>query len=166
MQYCERYIPVSMEAQGDYMNVIATVEDSLKTAMQPNQNIVLVNLIMHLRNKQIAIASAEDASDLRIKLIGIITLPLKSVLGSHHFEKQFALEILATLLKEYRNDSKALAAYEKSFGSRLFCKANEPQKLQLRKLGLLMELQRLTGSEKLLDELLFQTRASFSQIKV
>ena len=29
-----------------------------------------------------------------------------------------------------------------------------------------MELQRLTGSEKLLDELIYQSRASFSQVKV
>ena len=126
MQYCERYIAVSVDEQGDFMKAIASAEDALHTAMQPNQIIILVNLIMHLRSKQITISNAEAASDLRIKLIGSIALPLKSVLGAHHFEKHFALEILATLLALCSGDRTALVTFERSFGSRLFCKANEP----------------------------------------
>ena len=100
MQYCERYIPVSLGEQDDFGKVVASAEDALNTAMQPSQLIVLVNLIVHLRSKQIASAdSTEVASDLRVKLVGSVALPLKSVLGAHHFEKHFALEILAILLQ-------------------------------------------------------------------
>ena len=85
---------------------------------------------MHLRDKQIKKAeNTEAASDLRLKLIRSVTLSLKSVLGAHHFEKHFAFEILNRLLQLIYEDSKALVVYERSFGSRLFCKANEPQKL-------------------------------------
>ena len=64
-----------------------------------------------------------------------------------------------------KDDKAALSVFEKSFGSRLLCKTNEPQKLQLQKIELVARLQKLTGSEKLLDELLFQTRASYLQVR-
>ena len=51
MQYCERYIPVSLDDQSDFAKVITSAEDALNTAIQPNQIIVLVNLIMHFRSK-------------------------------------------------------------------------------------------------------------------
>ena len=64
-----------------------------------------------------------------------------------------------------KDDKESLLIFEKKFGSRLFCKANEPQKLQLQKIELVAKLQRATGSEKLLDELLFQTKAAYLQVR-
>ena len=86
-------------------------------------------------------------------LIQALACPLKVVLSAHHLEKKCGFEILQKLVQA--SDHGQAEVIERKFGGKLFCKTNEPEKLQLLKLDILQSLQFKTKSEALLDELVF-----------
>lgn len=73
-----------------------------------------------------------------IALAKILRNPLKTALGAHHLEKQCAFEIMTKLVDAADKD--AAVFVEAKFGGKLLSKTNEPEKLQLIKLDILVRL--------------------------
>ena len=122
--------------------------------MEPHQIIVLADLLCQLGlREQTALAGEEEKNEVIKRLVQQLSYPLKQVLSSHQLEKQCGFEIISKLLNVADKETSRLI--EAKFAGKLLCKTNEPEKIQLMKLDILSQLQRVTDSQKLLDELLF-----------
>ena len=150
-QYSERYLELQSQT---YNELLQGVKKALLKAIEPNQIISLADLLCRLVKRQLASLTSEDEkSELLIGTVKALTIPLKQCLQAHHIEKQCAFEVIHRLLNV--SDKQTALVIETKFGGKLLCKTNEPEKLQLIKLGLLAQLQQSTGSQRLLDELMF-----------
>ena len=74
-----------------------------------------------------------------------MSLPLKKVLNSHHFEKIVALQTIQNLIIMIRDSNEALKELIRKISPRLACKTNEPIPIQIKKLDLISLLYQLSG---------------------